>query len=152
MPFPCCSHAVPLPCRSYKGLDCVFPIWFTQCGRVWFTHTMPFPCCSPAMPRYAFLKATSQCNGRVVAVSWQSDGMGTAWERHCVRELTLAVPKRHVGNLSAFGVFLLPHGVPGRLLSEACRSQMQVASVKQSNVCHGQGEAYYFVARTWVLV
>jgi hypothetical protein len=32
-------HAVPLPCRSAKGLDCIFPIWFTQCGRVWFTHT-----------------------------------------------------------------------------------------------------------------
>jgi hypothetical protein len=37
-------HAVPLPCRSAKGLHRVFPIWFTQSGRVWFTHTMPFPC------------------------------------------------------------------------------------------------------------
>jgi hypothetical protein len=45
--------------------------------------------------------------------------MGTAWERH-------------VGNLSAFGVFLLPRGVPGSLLSEACQSQMQVVSVKQT--------------------
>jgi hypothetical protein len=45
--------------------------------------------------------------------------MGIAWERH-------------VGNLPAFGVFLLPHGVPGSLLSEACQSQMQVASVKQT--------------------
>jgi hypothetical protein len=26
-----------------------------------------------------------------------------------------------------------------------------VASVKQSSVCDGQGEAYYFGARTWVL-
>jgi hypothetical protein len=26
-------HAVPLPCSAAKGLDCVFPIWFTQCGR-----------------------------------------------------------------------------------------------------------------------
>jgi hypothetical protein len=33
-----------IPCRSAKGLDCVFPIWFTQCGCVWFTHTMSFPC------------------------------------------------------------------------------------------------------------
>jgi hypothetical protein len=32
------SHAVPLPCCSAKGLDVVFPIWFTQCGHVWFTH------------------------------------------------------------------------------------------------------------------
>jgi hypothetical protein len=45
--------------------------------------------------------------------------MGTAWERH-------------VGDLPAFGVFLLPRGVPGSLLSEACQSQMQVASVKQT--------------------
>jgi hypothetical protein len=37
-------HAVPLPCRAAKGLDCVFSIWFTQCGRVWFTHVMPRPC------------------------------------------------------------------------------------------------------------
>jgi len=33
----CRAHAVPLPCRAAKGLECVFPIWFTQCGRVWFT-------------------------------------------------------------------------------------------------------------------
>jgi hypothetical protein len=39
---------------------------------------------------------------------------------------------RHVGNLPAFGVFLLPHGVPVSLLSEACQSQMQVVSVKQT--------------------
>jgi hypothetical protein len=31
----CRAHAVPLPCRAAKGLECVFPIWFTQCGRVW---------------------------------------------------------------------------------------------------------------------
>jgi hypothetical protein len=36
MPFQCCSPAVPLPCRYSTALDCVFPIWFTLCGRVWF--------------------------------------------------------------------------------------------------------------------
>jgi hypothetical protein len=56
--------------------------------------------------------------------------------------------RRHVGNLPAFSLLLLPHTVPGSLLSEAYLSQMQVASVKQSNVCHGQEEAYYFAART----
>ena len=40
----CCAHAVPLPCRAAKGLECVFPIRFTQCGRVWFTLAMPPPC------------------------------------------------------------------------------------------------------------
>jgi hypothetical protein len=37
----CCANAVPLPCCAAKGLECVFPIWFTQCGRVWFTLAMP---------------------------------------------------------------------------------------------------------------
>jgi hypothetical protein len=48
--------------------------------------------------------------------------------------------------LSAY--FLLSRGVPGSLLSEAYQSQRQVASVKQSNVDHGRGEAYYFGGRT----
>jgi hypothetical protein len=128
-------HAVPLPCRSAKGLDCVFPIWFTQWGRVWFTHTMPFPCHA----RNVFLKATSQCHGRVVAGSRQGDGVGTAWERHGMCKLASVVQWRHVSDLPAFGFFLLPRGVPGSLLSEAYQSQMQVASVKQSNVCHVRG-------------
>jgi hypothetical protein len=47
----CRAHAVPLPCRAAKGLECVFPIWFTQCGRVWFTlpcraHALLRPCLS----------------------------------------------------------------------------------------------------------
>jgi hypothetical protein len=64
-----------------------------------------------------------------------------------MRELALAVQRRHIGDLPAFGVFLLPCRVPGSLLSEACQSQMQVASVKQSNICDGRVEAYYFGAR-----
>jgi hypothetical protein len=56
--------------------------------------------------------------------------------------------RRHVGELPVFGLFLLPRPVAGSLLSEAYQSQMQVASVKQSNVCHGREEAYYFGART----
>jgi hypothetical protein len=74
--------------------------------------------------------------------------MGTAWERHGMFELASAVQRRHVGDLPAFGLLLLPRGVPGSLLSEAYQSQMQVARVKQSNVCHGQEEAYYFGARS----
>jgi hypothetical protein len=74
----------------------------------------------------------------------QGDGMGTTWEGHGMCELGSAVQRRHVGDLPAFGIFLLPCRVPGSLLSEACQSQMPVASVKQSNVCHGRGEAYHF--------
>jgi len=39
----CRACAVPLPCRAAKGLECVFPIWFTKCGRFWFTLAMPRP-------------------------------------------------------------------------------------------------------------
>jgi hypothetical protein len=46
----CRAHAVPLPCRAVKGLECVLPIWFTQCGRVWFTLSMPRPCHALTMP------------------------------------------------------------------------------------------------------
>jgi hypothetical protein len=59
----CRAHVVPLPCRAAKGLECVFPIWFTQCGRVWFTLAMPCPC-------------------RAHAILWpcrSSQGHGTAW-------------------------------------------------------------------------
>ena len=38
MQCPCRSPA--MPCHS-KGLERVSPIWFTQCGRVWFTFSMP---------------------------------------------------------------------------------------------------------------
>ena len=30
----CRAHAVPLPCRAAKGLECDFPILFTHCGPV----------------------------------------------------------------------------------------------------------------------
>jgi hypothetical protein len=86
-------------------------------------HADPLP-----YHKYAF-------HGRFLAGSRQGDGMRTAWERH-------------VGDLPAIGVFLLPRGDPERLFSEAYQSQMQVASVKQNKVCHGRGEAYYFGART----
>jgi hypothetical protein len=32
-----------IACRAAKGLECVFPIWFTQCSHVWFTLAMPCP-------------------------------------------------------------------------------------------------------------
>jgi hypothetical protein len=71
-----------------------------------------------------------------------------AWEQHGMCELASAVQRRRVGDLPAFGLLLLPRGVPGSSLSEAYQSQMQVASVKQGNICDGGGEAYYFGART----
>jgi hypothetical protein len=49
MSCPCRAHAIPLPCRAAKGLECVFPIWFTQCYRVRFTLAMPCPFRAHAM-------------------------------------------------------------------------------------------------------
>jgi hypothetical protein len=96
------------------------------------SHAVPLPC-----HKYVVLKATSQGRGKVAAGEW-----------HGMLELASAVQRRHDGDLPAFGFFRLPRGDPGRLLSEAYQSQMQVASVKQSNICHGRGEDYYFDART----
>jgi hypothetical protein len=61
---------MPFPCSSAKGLNCVFSNWFTQCGRVWFTHAIPLPCHDNAV-----LKATSQGHG----TARHESGMGTAW-------------------------------------------------------------------------
>jgi hypothetical protein len=86
-----------------------------------------------------------------MAGSQQGDGMGTARQKHGMCELASAVQRRRVGHLPAFSFFLLPRGVPGSLLSEAYQSQIaggQMASVKQSNVCDGREEAYYFGIRT----
>jgi hypothetical protein len=91
----CGAHAIPLPTRATKGLECVFPIWFTQCGRVWFTRAMPRPCHALTMPFFSR-------------------------PRH-----STAVKKRPVGYLPAFGFFRLPHGVSWRLLSEAYQSSSQ---------------------------
>jgi hypothetical protein len=108
----CRAHAVPLPCRAAKSLECVFPIWFTLCGRVWFTLAMPRPCPAPTMPFFS-------------------------------RPLhRTAVERRPVGDRPTFGFFRQPRGVPRRLLSEAYHSQMQVASVKPNNVCHGRGKEW----------
>jgi hypothetical protein len=85
----CRAHAVPLPCRAAKGLECVFPLWFTQCGRVWFTLAVPRPCHALTMPFFSR-------------------------PRH-----STAVERRPVGYLHAFGFFRLPRAVPRRLLSEA---------------------------------
>jgi hypothetical protein len=85
----CRAHAVPLPCRATKGLECVFPFWCTQCGRVWFTLAMPCPCYAPTMPFFSR-------------------------PRH-----RMAIERWPVGHLPMFGFFRLPRGVPRRLSSDA---------------------------------
>ena len=91
----CRAHEVTPPCRAAKGLECAFPIWFTQCGRVWFLLAMPCPCPTLTMSFFS-------------------------WPRH-----STAVEMRPVGYLPTFGFFRLPRGVPRRLLSEAYHSSSQ---------------------------
>ena len=102
-------HAVPLPCRAPKGLECVFPIWFTQCDHVCFkltmschampfhAHSMPMPCSDHAV----LLKATAQHGRREAAVlccglekigmvgAWHGHGMASVNQtlRHCVNQM-----------------------------------------------------------------
>ena len=59
------AHAVPLSCRASKGLECVFPISFTQWGSVWFTLAMPCPC-------HALLWSWQERHGWSMAWAWHS--------------------------------------------------------------------------------
>ena len=82
----CRAHAVPLPCRAAKGLECVFSIWFTQCGRVWFTLVMPRPCYALTMPFFLRLQHSTAVSRRpccAVALrrtAWSEHSMGAAWQ------------------------------------------------------------------------
>jgi hypothetical protein len=116
--IPCRAHAVPLPCRAAKGLDCVFPFDLNSAA-VFESHMpcrahaapMPRPCHATTIPFWKrHLQATAQ-RGMVAAGEWQ--GM-------C--ELASAVQRRHVGDVPTFGFFRLRRGVPRSLLSEAYQS------------------------------
>jgi hypothetical protein len=95
---------------------------------------------SPAVPQICLSESD-------LSRPWQGRGRVTAWGRWYVL-ISIGLQRRHVGDMPEFDLFLLPREVPGSLLSEAYQSQMQVASVKQSNFCHGREAAYYFGART----
>jgi hypothetical protein len=90
------------------------------------------PCRSPAAPRICLSESEPL---KATAGSWQGDGMGTAWERHGMCELASAVQRLHVGDLSAFGVFLLPRGVSGNVLSDAvsqCEKKQRLSWTRRS--------------------
>ena len=111
----CRAHAVPLSCRAAKDLECVFPIWFTQCGRVWFTLATPRPFHALTMPffsspRHSMAVEHGKCESDTVHCVNQMGkthtkplaarhGRGKAWARHAMCESALS---RHT----------LPTGVP----------------------------------------
>ena len=94
MPRPCRAHAVPLPRRASKGLECVFPIWFTQCGRVWFTSSRPRQCHAPTMPFFSRLQHStaverrSCCAVSLRRTAWLWHGMASVNQTrpHCVNQ------------------------------------------------------------------
>ena len=96
----CRSPAVP--CRAAKGLGCVFPIWFTQCGRVWFTLAMPChahamlrPCRSsqghsrarPSRDGRALLWPWEERHGRSMAWAWHGMASVNQTRPHCVNQM-----------------------------------------------------------------
>ena len=83
---PCQAHAVPMPCRAAKCLECVFPIWFTQCGRVWFTLVMSRSCHAPTMSFFSrppHSTAWPSRDGRaVLCCGLEKNSMVGAWLGH----------------------------------------------------------------------
>ena len=111
----CRSHAVPLACRAAKGLECAFPIWFTQCGLVWFTLAIPCPCHAPTIR----LKATAQHGRRKSAVLC------------CVIEKNGMVGAKHGHGMASVNQ-TRPH----------CVNQMGKAHFKPLAARHGRGTAW----------
>jgi hypothetical protein len=74
----CRAHAVPLPCRAAKGLECVFPTWFTQWGRVWFIKMW-----SVNQTRPHCLNQMGKTHSKPLAAR---HGRGTTWARHAMCE------------------------------------------------------------------
>ena len=61
MPFPYRAHAVPLPCRAAKALECVFPFDLHSAA----VSDSNLPCRAHAIPDHAIpLKATAQHDRR----------------------------------------------------------------------------------------
>jgi hypothetical protein len=142
MPCPCHAHAVPLPYRAAKGLECVFPIWFTQCGRVWFTlampcswraHSMLWPCRSSpdhgtARPSRDGLWATCP---RSASSGYHAEFHEDCYQKHTnpqqrsvpttVKSGSSTLHKRR--SVKLLGYFRLPRGLSRR--TRHCRSRAE---------------------------
>jgi hypothetical protein len=109
MPRPCRSLA--MPCRQVFRLCLPHLIYTVRPCLIHICHAAPVPCHD-----HAVLKASSQGHG----TARHGRGMRMSWHGMC--ELASVVQRRHVGDLSAFGFFRLPRGVPRSLFSEAYQS------------------------------
>jgi hypothetical protein len=70
-----------MPCAT-KGLECVFPIWFTQCSRVWFKLAMPCPCHAPTVPFFSRPRQSSPLRDGLWATCPRSASSGYHAEFH----------------------------------------------------------------------
>ena len=77
----CRAHAVRLQCRAAKGLECVFPIRFTQCDRVRFTLAMSYPCHASTMPFFSRPQHSTAVSRRP-CLDLEKNGMIGAWHGH----------------------------------------------------------------------
>ena len=93
--FGCFKADLHIACRAAKSLECVFPIWFTQCGRVWFTLAMPCPCPCHArtMPFFSrpqhstAFKRRPCCAVALRRTAWSEHGMASVNRPHCVNKM-----------------------------------------------------------------
>src|SRR5215475_1744479 len=83
-------------------------------------------------------------DGRFMAGSRHGDGMVRLETAGSWQARSMLTKCYIVGDLPEISFMLLHAEFQEGLLSEAHQSQMPVTSVKESNVCHGRGEAYYF--------
>jgi hypothetical protein len=98
---------MPRPCRAAKGLECVFPILFTQYDLVWFTLAMPCPCHDPTMPLFSRPQHNTavsrrpccglEKNGMVGSWHWHGMACVNQTRPHCVNEMG----KTHSKHLAA---------------------------------------------------
>jgi len=86
-----------IACRAAKGLDCVFPVRFTQCNRVWFTFALLWSCRSSqghgtACPSRDGLWATCPRSMKVVIRSIPISDVGG----QCETKQCLSWPRKRV--------------------------------------------------------
>ena len=66
------THSMPCPCRSAKGLECVFPIWFTQCNKATTQH--------------------GRLSTAVLCCGLEKNGMVGAWHGHGIANVNQTRP------------------------------------------------------------